>query len=79
MQGTGSEVKKANLIDGCTVVCHYTFAPGNAGALHGGRRGRFGGGRFGGSGRMSAHDMMLALMMSRGGYGGFADPYDSDY
>lgn len=71
----GAEVKKPNLVDGCTVVCHYGYAPGNAGALHGGgRRGRFGGGGgFGGfgrgMGRMSAQDaMLLAMLRGRGGF-----------
>ena len=67
----GAEVKKPNLVDGCTVACHYGFAPGNAGALHGGRRGRFGGGGgFGGFGRrMGLPDrMLLAMLQGRGGF-----------
>ena len=57
----GAEVKSNHLVDGCTVQCHYTFAQGDIGAIHG-RRGRRGGG-FGGAFRRGG---AMRLVMPQG-------------
>ena len=67
---TGAEVKKNDLVDGATVVCHYAYSvPVTGNLFGGGRRRGFGG--FGGSrgfGGMNARDAMLYAMMMRGGF-----------
>ena len=64
---TGAIAKKNDLKDGCTVVCHYTYAPGDPSAFGGRRRGGFGGFRRGGG---SDRERMLLMLMARG-YGMF--------
>jgi len=66
----GRNAKKADLVDGATVYCSYTYSAGNPGNL-GGRRGLggFGGmrgfGGFGGGG--SRADLMMMMMLMGGG------------
>ena len=67
LASTGAIAKKNDLKDGCTVVCHYTYAPGDPSAFGGRRRGGFGGFRRGGG---SDRERMLLMLMARG-YGMF--------